>query len=250
MGVKVQFEFATAPRIIFFTTLAATFFVPFLSIDSGLTFTGDIVVLLYLLGLGRFFLVLSALDTGSAFEGMGASREVFYAALAEPVLFTCLLVIMREKNMESITAALSAPLIANSVTVLFAAIPLFIVLLAENARIPFDDPTTHLELTMIHEVMILDNSGPGLALLEYAATIKLWLFSTIIARVLLPVHGNGMIAQAAAMLIIIVLIAFIIGMVESLTARVRLLKAPQLLFGAGTIAILGFFFNITGILIW
>jgi len=242
--------FRTAPPVIFTATLAATCFVPFIQLRPAALFSGDVVVLLYLLGLARFFLVLSALDTGSAFAAMGASREVFFSALAEPVLFLCLLNIMRVNGTASIMKALAAPMAADSITVLLSALPLFIVLLAENARIPFDDPNTHLELTMIHEAMILDNSGPGLALVEYAAAIKLWLFSLILARILLPVPGSAPVVQLAVVVALIAVVAVVVGVVESVTARLPLLKVPQLLFAAGVIALLGFFINVTGALAW
>jgi formate hydrogenlyase subunit 4 len=242
--------FRAAPVIIFSATLAATCFAPFVALNPQPLFTGDIVVMVYLLGFARFFLILSALDTGSAFEGMGASREAFFSALAEPVMFVCLLNVMRAHGATSLMAALSAPMVADSIAVLLAAVPLFIIMLAENARIPFDDPNTHLELTMIHEVMILDNSGPDLALLEYAAAIKLWLFALILGWILLPVAQSHPIAQTVVLLAIMAGIGVAIGMVESTMARARLLKVPQLLFGAGVVALLGFFISVTGALAW
>ncbi len=249
-SVTTSWLFRMAPLVIFTATLAATCLVPFVVLTPKPLFTGDVVLLLYLLGLARFFLILSALDTGSAFAGMGASREAFFSALAEPVLLVCLLNVMRANGTGSIMTALSAPMVADSITVLLSALPLFIVLLAENARIPFDDPNTHLELTMIHEVMILDDSGPGLALLEYAAAIKLWLFSLILARMLLPVPSSAPLLQAIMLAALITLIAAAVGVVESVTARVPLLKVPQLLFAAGVIALLGFFISVTGALAW
>jgi formate hydrogenlyase subunit 4 len=249
-SLTTSWLFRMAPVVIFTATLAASYFVPFLMLSPKPLFTGDVVLLLYLLGLARFFLILSALDTGSAFAGMGASREAFFSALAEPVLFVCLLNVMRANSTGSIMTALSAPMVADSITVLLSALPLFIVLLAENARIPFDDPNTHLELTMIHEAMILDNSGPGLALLEYAAAIKLWLFSLVLARMLLPVSSSTPLLQTIVLVALIALIAAVVGVVEAVTARVPLLKVPQLLFAAGVIALLGFFISVTGVLAW
>jgi formate hydrogenlyase subunit 4 len=240
--------FRVAPTIIFSATLAATCFVPFFVLHPAPFFTGDLVVLLYLLGIARFFLIISALDTGSAFEGMGASREAFYSALAEPVLFLCLINVMRVNGTGSIMAALSAPLVSDSIAVLLAAFPLFFILLAENSRIPFDDPNTHLELTMIHEVMILDNSGPGLGLIEYGAAIKLWLFALILGRILLPVSEGHPFIQIIMLLALMAMMAVIVGIVESVTARVRLLRVPQLLLGAGIVALLGFFISISGAL--
>jgi formate hydrogenlyase subunit 4 len=238
--------FRIAPVVIFSTTLAVSCLVPFLPLGKGFSFVGDVVVLLYLLGFARFFLIISALDTGSAFEGMGASREAFFSAIAEPVIFLCFLSIMRANGTSSIMEALSAPVVSDSVAAALTAIPLFVILLAENARIPFDDPTTHLELTMIHEVMILDNSGSGLALLEYAASIKLWIFSLILARILLPL--SGLLAQTVLLLGLMVLIAICIGLVESYMARTRLIKVPHLFVGAGIVALLGFLITITDIL--
>jgi formate hydrogenlyase subunit 4 len=240
--------FRIAPVVIFSTTLAAAAFVPVIPGNPGISFTGDVVVLLYLLGIGRFFLILSALDTGSAFEGMGASREAFFSALAEPVAFVCFLNVMRANGATSLSAVLSSPMAPDSIALVLTALPLFMVLLAENARIPFDDPATHLELTMIHEVMILDNSGRDLALLEYAAALKLWIFSLIIGKIVLPAWVTHPIAQTAVLLAITAAVAGMVGTVESVIARVRLIKVPRLLFGAGVIGLIGFFIGVTGAL--
>jgi formate hydrogenlyase subunit 4 len=239
--------FRLAPMVVFCSTLAASAFVPLIQASSLLSFRGDVIFLLYFLALSRFFLILSALDTGSAFEGMGASREAFFSALAEPALLLCLAAIMRANHTASVAAALCGPAAASSVTVVLAAVPLFIIMLAENARIPFDDPTTHLELTMIHEVMILDNSGPGLALLEWAAAIKLWVFSLVIAKMLLPLASLSGVAHLLALAAAMALMAIAVGLVESFMARLRLIKIPQLLFGAAVIALLGFFINAAGV---
>jgi formate hydrogenlyase subunit 4 len=243
--------FRFSPPLIFFLTVVSTLFVPVISKGvPALSFTGDLVLFLYLLALARVFLILSALDTGSAFEGMGASREAFFSALAEPVIFVCLISIMRVTGADSISAALSAQGIFSSVTVLLTVIPLFIVLLVENSRIPFDDPMTHLELTMVHEVMILDNSGPGLALLEYAASVKIWLLSMILARILIPFPAGPVVVQCLQIGVLMGIIACAIGVTEAVMARVRLIKIPRILFGAGVIALLGFFINVTGIPTW
>jgi len=241
--------FRIAPALIFGLTLAATLFVPFWPLTAPIGFSGDLIVLLYLLGLARFFLILTALDTGSAFEGMGASREAFFSALAEPVVLLCLLNIVRAHHADSLMTALAAPALTDSITLVLTTLPLFLILLAENARIPFDDPNTHLELTMIHEVMILDHSGRGLALLEYAAAIKLWIFSLILGRIILPVSATQPILRTIVLLLLIGLVAIIVGIIESVTARVRLLKIPQLLLGAGVLAALGFFISVTHVLI-
>jgi formate hydrogenlyase subunit 4 len=120
----------------------------------------------------------------------------------------------------------------------------------ENSRLPVDDPKTHLELTMIHEVMILDNSGPGLALMEYAAALKLWLFSLMIGRIIVPVSCARPVIHTLVVFGLVAAGAVAVGIVESVMARTRLIKVPLLLFGAGVVALLGFFVSVTGALSW
>jgi formate hydrogenlyase subunit 4 len=217
-------------------------------------FTGDLIFLIYLLGVMRFFTVLAALDTGSAFEGMGASREVQFSVLAEPALLLSLLAmgeigeialpagiqeILPHLSLSGIYTSLSFSAWMHSGTVLLlAASALLIVLLTENSRIPVDDPTTHLELTMLHEVMVLDHSGPDLAMILYGAAIKLWIFSALLAGVLIPVRSGNFLLDGAATLGGIFLLSIVIGVIESSMARLRLLRVPQLLSGAGVLAIL------------
>ena len=217
-------------------------------------FTGDMIFLIYLLGVMRFFTVLAALDTGSAFEGMGASREVQFSVLAEPALLLSLLAMgeigeialpagiqenLPHLSLSGIYTSLSFSAWMHSGTVLLlAASALLIVLLTENSRIPVDDPTTHLELTMLHEVMVLDHSGPDLAMILYGAAIKLWIFSALLAGVLIPVRSGNFLLDGAATLGGIFLLAIGIGVIESSMARLRLLRIPQLLSGAGVLAIL------------
>ena len=217
-------------------------------------FTGDLIFLIYLLGVMRFFTVLAALDTGSAFEGMGASREVQFSVLAEPALLLSLLAMgeigeialpagiqenLPHLSLSGIYTSLSFSAWMHSGTVLLlAASALLIVLLTENSRIPVDDPTTHLELTMIHEVMVLDHSGPDLAMILYGAAIKLWIFSALLAGVLIPVRSGNFLLDGAATLAGIFLLSIGIGVIESSMARLQLLRVPQLLSGAGVLAIL------------
>jgi formate hydrogenlyase subunit 4 len=241
--------FKIAPVVILSTTILATCFIPLIPEKTSFQFQGDIILMLYLLGLSRFFLILSALDTGSPFEGMGASREAFYSALVEPIIFICLVTLMCLTKNPTILSIFDSQINSGAGMIVLTIIPMFVVLLAENTRIPFDDPTTHLELTMIHEAMILDNSGPSLAFMEYAAYIKLWFFSLIFALTLLPSFDNN-ILFSLILVVTMCLIAVFIGVIEFVMARVHLLKIPQLLFGAGVIALLGFFINITKILTW
>jgi formate hydrogenlyase subunit 4 len=206
---------------------------------AAIAFPGDFVLFAYLLGLARFATALAALDTGSAFEGMGAAREVTFASLAEPALFLCLLVLARATGTLSLSAMLGPALPEAwghaAPALVLAAIALFVVALAENARIPVDDPNTHLELTMIHEVMVLDHGGPDLALILYGAALKLFLFGAILSRVVLG-QGSGAVAEEALALAGVVLFAVGVGVVESVMARLRMIRIPQLLVGASVLS--------------
>ncbi|HET7825693.1 MAG TPA: NADH-quinone oxidoreductase subunit H, partial [Anaeromyxobacter sp.] len=156
-------------------------------------FGGDFVLFAYLLGLARFATALAALDTGSPFEGMGAAREVTFASLAEPALFLCLLVLARATGTLSLTGMLGPALPgawgSAAPALVLAAIGIFVVALAENARIPVDDPNTHLELTMIHEVMVLDHSGPLLGVILYAASLKLFVLGGVLLHIITPSYA-------------------------------------------------------------
>jgi formate hydrogenlyase subunit 4 len=214
--------------------------VPFGGERALLAFPGDMIACLYLLGLARFATVLAALDTGSSFEGMGASREVLYGALAEPALMLGLTALARRTgslSLSSIYGGLDATAWSVSgASPAMVLIAFVITLLAENARIPFDDPATHLELTMVHEAMVLDHSGPDLALIEYGAALKLWLFGSLVTG-LLPLGARGA-AGTVAGIAAMVLLAVVVGTIESCMARLRLPKTPQMLAGATVCALL------------
>ena len=206
---------------------------------AALTFDGDFVLFAYLLGLARFVTALAALDTGSPFEGMGAAREVTFASLAEPALFLCLLVLARATGSLSLGGMLGPALPAAwdhaAPALALAAIGLFVLALAENARIPVDDPNTHLELTMIHEVMVLDHGGPDLAFILYGAAMKLFLFGAILSRIVLG-HCEGALASEALLLAGVLGFGVGVGLVESFMARLRMNRVPQLLVGASVLS--------------
>jgi formate hydrogenlyase subunit 4 len=207
---------------------------------AAISFAGDFVLFAYLLGLARFFTALAALDTGSSFEGMGAAREVTFASLAEPALFLCLLVLARATGTLSLSGMLGPALPAAwgsaGPALLLAAMGLFVIALAENSRIPVDDPNTHLELTMIHEVMVLDHGGPDLAFILYGASLKLFLFGAILSRVLFG-RGDGALASEALFLLGVLAFAVGVGVVESVMARLRIVRVPQLLVGASVLSV-------------
>jgi formate hydrogenlyase subunit 4 len=205
------------------------------------SFAGDFVLFAYLLALARFFTALAALDTGSSFEGMGAAREVSFASMAEPALFVSLIVLARATGTLSLSGMLG-PGLASAWSVaapalLLAAISLYVVALAENARIPVDDPNTHLELTMIHEVMVLDHSGPDLAFILYGASLKLFLFGAVLVRLVLGVRFEGLLATEASFVAGMICFAILVGVTESVMARLRLLRVPQMLVGASVLSV-------------
>src|SRR5271165_6989559 len=228
--------FRAGPVVGLVTAGLAVLLVPLVHATTPVSFTGDLILLAYLFGLGRFFTASAALDTGSAFEGMGAAREVTFACLAEPALFLGLMVLAKLTGSLQLADMLGGSLASHWTT---AGAPLalvllswFIILLAENSRIPVDDPNTHLELTMIHEVMVLDHSGPALAMILYGAALKLFVFGALIVRLAFPwatgfplldwpLFVGGMLAVAA-----------VIGVVESTMARLRMTHVPVLLVAA------------------
>lgn len=225
--------------------LAAAALLPLGGCPAAMPFAGDLVLFVYLLALGRFFTVAAALDTGSAFEGMGSSREVFFSALAEPSLLLGLAAVARESVERSILTSLTEMLgqisghlwTESGLILVFVAVALFVVCLAENARIPVDDPNTHLELTMIHEAMALDHGGPDLALIQYATALKLWLLGALIVGIIVPLTHVPLV-DVAISLTSMAALATAIGAVESTIARLRLVRVPQLLVGAMTLTIL------------
>ncbi|MEN6665930.1 MAG: NADH-quinone oxidoreductase subunit H [Phycisphaerae bacterium] len=235
--------FRAGPLVGLAAVVVALLVVPLGGVPAVASFTGDLVLLAYMLGLMRLATVLAALDTGSAFEGMGASREVQFAALAEPAMLlglASMAVLTGKLSLSAMLAALSPaalpPLAAAALLLVGAAV--FIVLLAENSRIPFDDPNTHLELTMIHEVMVLDHTGPDFAAIQYGAALKLWTYAAVLSGIILPIRTNcpwcDLLVGAGGVAVVVVAV----GLVESGMARLRMLRVPQLLLAAVVLSLL------------
>ena len=239
-----------APFAILFSTLAAALLVPVAFRNASLSFAGDIILLAYLLGIGRFFMVLAALDRGSAFEGMGAAREVLYSAMAEPALFCGLLVLINETSQISLSgiyAKLTTQYwLENPATLMLIATSWMIILLVENARIPIDDPNTHLELTMIHEVMILDYSSKDLALIEFASAVKLAVFSSMLVGLVFGCQTISLPMQLTVFAAGMLLVCVIIGTLESTIARMKLLHIPKFIVGSGALAIIALILKLSG----
>jgi formate hydrogenlyase subunit 4 len=227
--------FRAGPVVTLAAVLAATTLVPMGGLSAPLAFPGDFVLLAYLFALMRFFTVIAAMDTGSSFEGMGASREVTFALLAEPALFLGLAAIARKTESLSLSTMISEAWRSGGIVLALLAAALMIIVLAENSRIPVDDPNTHLELTMIHEVMVLDHSGPDFGFILYGAALKLWVLGALVIGILLP-HSRNLWADTGAALATMFGLAVLVGVVESCMARLRLLRVPRLLAAASVLA--------------
>ena len=243
-GEVTSWLFRLGPVVNLATLLAALMILPFGGVAAVLSFPGDLIVLAGLFALGRFVTVLAALDTGSSFEGMGASREVHFAALAEPALLVALAVLVRVTGGLSLTEIYGAVTIATWARALPAlalvAMTLVVLELVENTRIPVDDPTTHLELTMIHEVMVLDHSGPDFAYIQYAAALKLWILGALFVGLVVPLRSFSLWLDGGAALLGMAGLAVVIGMVDSAMARYRLTRVPQFIVGAATLSVVAF----------
>jgi len=238
--------FRAGPIINLSAILLITLFIPLGHSKAVIFFDGDIFLVIYLFALIRFFTILAALDTGSSFEGMGASREAQFSALTEPALFLALAAIAcgtgKLSLSEILVSVTSRFWLANISIILFVAATLIIVLLTENARIPVDDPNTHLELTMIHEVMVLDSSGPDFAFIVFASALKLWIFAALFAGVLIPDIGFGFWPNLAICVLAVLCVSVVVGIIESCIARLKLLFVPHFIFIATIFAVLAIVF--------
>lgn len=218
--------FIVGPAVAWVALIGAALLMPLGPAGGVLSFRGDVLLLIYLLALARFCTAWAAMETGSAFEGMGSAREVSYAVLAEAALITAVLSLIVQTGSVSLITMLSPS--AGAGAVLLAA-GLFTVLLAENCRVPFDDPNTHLELTMIHEATILDHSGPPLAIILHGASVKLLLFALLLVQAVLPMGDLSPLAAAGVLATGVLVVTVGVGLVESLLARLAFRRVPLLL---------------------
>lgn len=235
--------FRIGPILAMATAVVAGTLLPLDGHVALLSFSGDLVAFAGLLGLGRFALVLAGLDTGSSFEGMGASRDVTVSAFAEPALFLCFTVLVLATGEVSLAGMLGEPLAAvwtvAAPSLGLAGAALFMLALAETSRVPVDDPGTHLELTMIHEVIVLDHSGPELAMVLYGNAVKLALFGALVVSVLVPLGSLPPWLAAPVLMAGLGVVAIGVGVVESSVARLRMNRIPQFLVAASALAVFG-----------
>ncbi|HWM80080.1 MAG TPA: NADH-quinone oxidoreductase subunit H [Methylomirabilota bacterium] len=240
--------FRAAPFVVFASTVAVAFLVPVLAVPSPFDPVGDLLVVVYLLLLGTFFLALAGLDPGSAFGGMGSSREMTVAALSEPTVALAIFALALgagSTNLGQIVARTMAdPAAAVSPGYLLAFGALFVVTLAENGRLPVDNPATHLELTMIHEAMILEYSGRYLALIEWAAWLKVLLFFSLLGNLFVPWGVATVLTPSAlgwalaTLLAKLVILAVVLAVFETRVAKLRLFRVPELLAVSFVLAVL------------
>jgi len=240
--------FRFTPYIVFTATLMAASVVPALLVDTPLSLTADVIALVALLALARFFLSLAGMDIGTAFGGMGSSREMTFSALAEPAMLMSVLVLAIGAHSTNITTmithTLTTPLLIQP-SIAFALVAMLMIAVAETGRIPIDNPTTHLELTMIHEAMLLEYSGRHLALMEWASMVKLLLFTTLIIDLFMP---WGIASEASLIGIVLALaiwlfklmgLLIILAVFETSLAKLRLFEVPQYLGTAFVLSFLG-----------
>lgn len=237
-----SFIFQIAPSIYFASVLMAILVIPFGHYRGIISFDGDFVFFAYVLALGKFFNIISAMDTGSSFEGMGASREALYSMFAEPAFFILMGSFSLLTGYTSFHDIFTSLHFGSYISYILGAMATFVLLMitmVENSRMPIDDPKTHLELTMIHEVMILDNSGFDLGTILYTGNLKFAMYGALIANLFMgnfPIYLTIPIFFATQ-----ILFAVVVGMFESFTARFRMNHNAQYIFALSSVALLIFF---------
>lgn len=253
LSTTTSWIFTATPYIVFGATMTAGLLVPVFVSDVPLNFAGNILAFVYLFALGTFFLILAGLDAGSAFGGMGGSREAIVASLTEPAMIMAVFAIALTTGSTNLSTIVRKTALLDGIVTapsphLMALAALVIVAVAETGRVPVDNPATHLELTMIHEAMVLEYSGRYLALLEWANALKLLVFLTLIANVCAPWGiATTFTPQALALGVGVYVakvtgLAVLLGIMESMFAKLRLFRLPDLLGAAFILALLGLLF--------
>jgi formate hydrogenlyase subunit 4 len=240
--------FRAAPYIVFGSTLVAVSVIPLLAVNLPTAAVADVIVLVGFLALARFFLALAGMDVGTAFGGMGASREMLVSALAEPAMLMAVFTLAMSAHSTNLSSVVQFNLdagLALRPSYLFALLGVVLVAIAETGRIPVDNPATHLELTMIHEAMILEYSGRHLALMEWAAQLKLMLYGVLIAGVFIPwgiatdTVPTALALGLAAVTLKLMLLGLLLAVSETVLAKMRLFRAPEYLNLAFLLTLLG-----------
>src|ERR1043165_4858289 len=237
-----SYIFQIAPSIYFASVLMAMMVVPFGEHKGIISFDGDFIFFAYVLGLGKFFIIISALDTGSSFEGMGASREALYSMFTEPAFFMLMgsfALLTGHTSFQGIFTSLHFESYISYVAGAMATFVLMMIAMIENSRMPIDDPKTHLELTMVHEVMILDNSGFDLGLILYTTNLKFAMYGALIANFF--IDSLQLYITIPIFFAVQILFAIAAGLLESFTARFRMNHNAQYIFALSSVSLLIFF---------
>lgn len=238
----ISFIFKTAPLVYLSSIVTAMFLVPACGFEGVLSFKGDLILFAYLLASGKFMMIISAMDAGSGFEGMGANREALYSMLVEPAFFVLMGSLALFTDNYSFYQLFQHLYINSDLSyiIAFASVYVFIyIAMVENSRMPVDDPKTHLELTMVHEVMVLDNSGFDLGLINIASWLKFSIYGTFISNLIIN-SGWSLYLQFGTFILIQALFPVIVGLLESFKARNKMEKNPQWLLMLSAIAIVAF----------
>ena len=231
-STSTTFLFKLGPMVSLCAAITVLMFLPIAGQPPIFSFNGDVIFILYLLGLGRFFTIVAAMDTASPFEGMGAAREAYFPIICEAAMFMILILFYLLTGKLQLAAYFSGghPLglwQAAGSPLLFVIISFFIILLTENSRVPVDDPATHLELTMIHEVMVLDHSGPDLGFIEMGSFCKLFFYSTIVASLVFPFELGHPVLNMGMFFVVLLFVYVAVGVMESVMARYRMDRVPK-----------------------
>jgi formate hydrogenlyase subunit 4 len=231
-STSTTYIFKLGPMVSLASAATALLFLPIAGHAPVVSFHGDVIFVLYLLGLARFFTIAAAMDTASPFEGMGAAREAFFPIICEASLFMVLILfyrLSRDLNLAAYFAGLQPSGFWQTAgsPMMFIIIAFFIILLTENARVPVDDPATHLELTMIHEVMVLDHSGPDFGFIEMGAFLKMFFYAAIISRLILPFDAAHPAINLALFSLGLLIVYVVVGVIESIMARYRIDLVPK-----------------------
>ena len=241
-STTTSFIFRIAPTVYLASILMAVLMLPHGNLPGLISFEGDFVMFAYILGLGKFLMIIASLDTGSSFEGMGASREALFSMLIEPAFFIVMGSLALFTGQTSFYDIFSSLHFGSHISYMIGALAAFVLLLVamiENSRMPVDDPKTHLELTMIHEVMVLDNSGFDLGLIMYATPLKFVMYGALIANFF--IGGLPLQWSVPVFLTVQLIFAVTIGLIESFMARFRMSHNPQFIFILTSVSLLIFF---------
>jgi formate hydrogenlyase subunit 4 len=241
-SINTSFIFKIAPLVYLSSVSASILFISVGSQASVISFHGDFLLFAYLLAIGKFFMIISAMDTGSSFEGMGANREALYSMLVEPAFFIIIASLALFTDFISLNELFSKLHINSNFSYVIGIAAVYVLLniaMTENSRMPVDDPKTHLELTMIHEVMILDNSGFDLALIHISSWMKFSIYGTLISKFIIGTNSPFYL-QVVCYLLIQIFLSIVIGFLESFRARNKMEKNPQWIIMVTAIAIVAF----------